>query len=201
MSYGLKAPVLVLNRHFQPVRVTNARRAFVMLYVGTARALDARYEPHDFEAWASMRPHGDDEAIGTAAGPIRVPRILLLTTYSRVPQATVRLSRRNVFLRDGFCCQYCLRKASVRELNLDHVVPRSRGGRSTWDNLVTSCRDCNLRKGGATPEECGMRLPKHPVRPTWSAAVQLAAAPRRFAEWEPFLASLSAVEAAIEGAA
>jgi hypothetical protein len=71
-------------------------------------------------------------------------------------------------------------------------MPRSRGGRSSWDNLVTSCRNCNLRKGGSTPEECGMLLRRAPIRPTWNAAVQLAAAPRRFPEWEPFLAGQSA---------
>lgn len=192
MSYGLSAPVLVLNRSFQPVRVTTARVAFTMLYLGRARALDAAFEPHDFETWAAMRPLAsvvdrEDEWIGTPRGEVRIPRVLLLATYNRVPRAAVRLSRRNVFLRDGYTCQYCGVSPHPRELNLDHVMPRSRGGRSSWENLVTSCRLCNLRKGGSTPEECGMLLRREPVRPTWNAAVQLAAAPRRFREWEPFL--------------
>ncbi len=187
MSHGLSAPVLVLNRHYQPVRVTTARRAFVMMYVGSARALDAAYEIYDFKAWRTIAPTSDDEWVGTAAGPIRIPRLVQLAKYARVPQAAVRLSRRNVFLRDAYTCQYCTRRPPVRDLNLDHVMPRSRGGRSTWENLVTSCRDCNLRKGGATPDEAGMTLLRVPVRPTWTAAVHLAAAPRRFVEWEPFL--------------
>lgn len=167
-----------------------------MMYLGRARALDAAFEPRDFRDWAATVPADGDECIGTLGGPIRVPRVLLLSTYNRVPRAAVRLSRRNVFLRDDHTCQYCGRKSHVRDLNLDHVIPRSRGGGSTWDNLVTSCRDCNLRKGGATPDECGMELGRKPLRPAWMVAVQLEVAPRRFAEWEPFLATQPVLSAA-----
>jgi len=195
VTAGLRSPVLVLNRSFQPVRVTTARQAFEMLFQGRAHALDAVYEPHDFEAWAAVEPARAEEAIGTPRGALRIPRPLLLRTFNRVPRAPVRLSRRNVFLRDGHTCQYCGVRPPVRDLNLDHVVPRSRGGRSTWDNLVTSCRSCNLRKGGQMPDEFGTRPRKVPTRPRWSAAIQLELAPRRFAEWEPFLEALEPVAA------
>lgn len=171
------------------------------MYAGVARALDAGYEPYDFVAWRSRMARPDEESVGTSGGPICVPRLVLLSHYARVPQATVRLSRRNVFLRDAFTCQYCARRPTTRDLNLDHVLPRSRGGRSTWENLVTSCRDCNLRKGGAMPDECGMRLARPPVRPTWSAAAQLAATPRRFVEWEPFLSGVALDDAVLLAAA
>lgn len=184
---GLRSPVLVLNRNFQPVRITDARQGFSMLFLGRARALDAACEPYDFAAWASRAPREDEEAIKTVRGPIAVPRLLLLHEYGRVPRVPLRLSRRHVYLRDEFTCQYCARKPGVRELNLDHVLPRSRGGRSSWENLVTSCRVCNLRKGWATPEEAGMRLLKRPVRPSWTMALQLTAQRRRYREWEPFL--------------
>jgi 5-methylcytosine-specific restriction endonuclease McrA len=184
---GLRSPVLVLNRSYQPVRITDAKQGFSMLYLGRARALDASYEPYDFHSWAARPLAADDEAIGTPRGAIRIPRVLLLLEYKSVPRAPLRLSRRHVYMRDEFTCQYCGNRPGVKELNLDHVVPRSRGGRSTWENLVTSCRVCNLRKGWSTPDECGMRLRKMPVRPSWSMALQLAAQRRRFAEWEPFL--------------
>ncbi|MCS6799015.1 MAG: HNH endonuclease [Myxococcota bacterium] len=196
MSYGLRAPVLVLNRFYQPVRVTSARQAFEMLYMGRARVVAEDFVQLDFAAWLRTAPREGDECIGTVRGPVRVPRVLVLVAYDRVPRVTVRLSRRNVFLRDGHTCQYCGARPPVRELNLDHVVPRSRGGRSTWDNLVTSCRACNLRKGGSMPHECGMQPLRPPIRPRWSAAVQLEAAPRRFAEWEPFLVAPREVAAA-----
>lgn len=187
MSFGLQAPVLVLNRNFQPVRVTRARNAFVMMYVGSARALDSSFESYDWPEWAKLQAEAHDEVIGTLHGALRVPRVIVLISYNRVPRAAVRLSRRNVFVRDGYRCQYCAETPPIRDLNLDHVMPRSRGGKSTWDNLVTSCRPCNLRKGRYTPDELGMRLLREPVRPTWSTAQQLGSTPRRFAEWEPFL--------------
>ncbi len=187
---GLQSPVLVLNRSFQPVRITTARHAFTLLYLGRARALDARYEPVDFEQWSAVAPSIGDDAIGTPRGPIRVPRVLILSGYNRVPSAPLRLSRRNVFLRDAFTCQYCSGRPPLRDLNLDHVLPRSRGGKSSWDNLVTSCRTCNVKKGHATPEECGMIPRSKPHRPNWSMALRMAAPSTRYAEWEPFLAGL-----------
>jgi 5-methylcytosine-specific restriction endonuclease McrA len=188
MPYGLEAPVLLLNRHYQAVRVTSARRAFTLLYVGSARALDDRYEAYDFAQWPQLELPGY-EMIGTMQGAVCVPRVLLLSRYGRVPSTALRLSRRNVYLRDDFTCQYCGEQRPTKDLNLDHVTPRSRGGRATWENLVTSCRGCNFAKGSATPEGAGMRLLRQPVRPSWSTAAALAAAPRSFSEWEPFLST------------
>jgi len=187
MAYGLDAPVLVLNRHYQPVRVTKARRALMLLFVGAAQALDADYELHDFDSWRGLPPGPDGELIGTPSGGLLVPRTVLLMRYARVPATTLRLSRRNVYLRDDYTCQYCARRLGAKELNLDHVTPRCKGGRASWDNLVTSCRRCNFRKGAGSPEAAGMKLLRRPTRPGWTTAVALAAAPRRFSEWEPFL--------------
>ena len=196
MRVGLRSPVLVLNKSYQPVRITDAQQGFSMLFMGRACALDADYQPYDFMAWLAREPSTDDEAIGTPRGAICVPRVLLLNDYNRVPRAPLRLSRRHVYMRDEYTCQYCGTRPGVKDLNLDHVLPRSRGGRSTWENLVTSCRPCNLRKGWATPDEAGMILEKRPVRPSWSMALSLAAQRRRFREWEPFLAQVAALNEA-----
>jgi 5-methylcytosine-specific restriction endonuclease McrA len=187
MAYGLEAPVLVLNRHYAPVRVTRARRALMMLFIGAAKALDAKGDAYDFMRWTQLGPMDGYEAIGTSSGVLHIPRLLLLSRYGRVPNTTLRLSRRNVYLRDDYTCQYCGLRMPARELNLDHVTPRSQGGKATWENLVTSCRRCNFLKGSATPEAAGMRLLKTPARPSWSTAAALAAAPRHFREWEPFI--------------
>lgn len=195
---GLDAPVLVLNRHFQPVRITTARHAFLLLYMARARALDRRFEPLGWTEWSRLDAEADDETIGTSSGRVRVPRVLLLSVYARTPQAPLRLSRRNVFLRDAFTCQYCGDRPAARELNLDHVIPRSRGGRSSWENLVTSCRDCNLEKGWSTPEEAGMNLRRRPARPSWSAALRMAAPTTRYPEWEPFFGAIADDTAAEE---
>jgi hypothetical protein len=189
MPYGLQAPVLVLNRHYQPVRVTPARRAVLLLFGGSAHALDRKYEAYDYERWRRTTPLADDETIGTSSGPLRIPRLLLLHRYGRVPMTALRLCRRHVYMRDEHTCQYCGRRPPVKELNLDHVLPRSQGGIATWENLVTSCKRCNFKKGGRTPDGAGMRLLREPSRPNWTLAAALSAAPRTFEEWEPFLSA------------
>jgi 5-methylcytosine-specific restriction endonuclease McrA len=111
-----------------------------------------------------------------------------LLQYDRTPRVGVRLTRRNLLLRDGYQCQYCGKRPGSRELNVDHVLPRSRGGRDTWDNLVISCRGCNLRKGKRTPVEAGMSLLSAPHQPRWTLAAQIALTTRTpFSEWQPFL--------------
>jgi 5-methylcytosine-specific restriction endonuclease McrA len=190
MSDVLTAPVLVLNRWFQPVHVTSVRRAFVLLYGGVALAVDEQGELHDFRSWRVLPVRDRDEPLPVLGGALRVPRIVHLSRYDRTPRTSVRLSRRNVMLRDDYQCQYCARRPAVRELNIDHVLPRSRGGIDSWENLVTACRVCNLRKGWRTPDEAAMRLLRAPARPRWSTAAQLLLDTRRvYDEWEPFLRS------------
>lgn len=190
MEDPLDLPVLVLNRHFTPVTLTSARRAFVLLYGGAAEALDEAGNLHDFATWSTQPVREGDDGVATLRGALRVPRVLHLLRYDRAPRLAVRLSRRNVMLRDQHQCQYCGRSLAVRELNVDHMQPRSRGGADTWENLVTSCRSCNLKKGHRTPEEAGMRLLSVPRRPRWSAAAHLMHAQLTpFAEWQPYLAA------------
>ena len=188
MSDVLSTPVLVLNRHLQPVQITTAKRAFVLLYGGAAHALDETGDAYDFEVWRTLPLREKDDAIPIIGGRLRIPRVLHLHRYDRTPRATIRLTRRNLMFRDAHQCQYCGKRPPLRELNIDHVLPRSRGGADSWENLVTACRICNLRKGWKTPEEANMRLARRPARPKWSTTAQiLLGAPSRFQEWEPFL--------------
>jgi 5-methylcytosine-specific restriction endonuclease McrA len=184
----LDLPVLVVNRFFQPVQITTARRAFLLLYGGAALAIDEAGDLHDFSAWRRLPVRDRDDRLPIIDGALRVPRVLHLRRYERVRRPTIRLTRKNVMLRDGHQCQYCARRPAVRDLNIDHVLPRSRGGPDSWENLVTACRPCNLRKGWRTPEEASMRLIRTPVPPRWSTAAQiLIGAPHAFEEWSPFL--------------
>lgn len=189
MTDVLSTRVLVLNRYFQPIRLTTARRAIVLLYAGVALAVDESGTTYDFDAWYKLPVREEDDAIPIVGGALRVPRVVHLCRYDLVPRAPVRLTRRNVMLRDEHQCQYCAKRPPLRELNIDHILPRSRGGPDTWENLVTACRVCNLRKGYRTPEEAGMRLLRKPSRPRWTivAQLQLEARNYHFKEWEPFL--------------
>jgi 5-methylcytosine-specific restriction endonuclease McrA len=188
----LDAAVLVLNRSFLPVHVTSVRRAFILLYQGIAKAVDERYDTFDFEAWRAQSVRGSEESIGTVAGRVRVPRVVQLVLFDRVPRRHVRFSRTNIYARDRNTCQYCGRRKTRAELNLDHVIPRSQGGRTTWENVVCSCVDCNRRKGGRTPRQARMRLFKAPQRPRWTPTVGMVPPGQTHPTWGPFLSILDA---------
>jgi 5-methylcytosine-specific restriction endonuclease McrA len=199
----LNSPVLVLNRSYLPVHVTSVRRAFSLVYQGIARVVDGEYRTFDFEQWSRLRvvngherrhngydletPQNGAEWIGTSRGRLAAPRVIVLSVFDRVPRRHVRFSRSNVMTRDGFTCQYCGERPPRSQLNLDHVVPRAHGGRSTWENVVASCLECNRRKGGRTPEQAGLRLLRAPARPRWTPLATLPLAHVRHDEWRPFL--------------
>lgn len=184
----LDSNVLVLNRYYQPVNVTTVRRAFTLLYQGTAKAIDRQYRTFDFESWTELSASVNDrDVVHTVARAIRVPRVIMLQVYDRMPLLRVRFSRQNIFLRDKNTCQYCGQKKPRVDLNLDHVVPRSQGGRTSWTNVVCSCIRCNLKKGGRTPEEANMALLSEPKRPTWSPFERQGEQEVAYEDWRPFL--------------
>jgi 5-methylcytosine-specific restriction endonuclease McrA len=188
----LNTKVLVLNRSFLPVHVTSVRRAFALLYQGVAEAVNDQYQTFDFASWSELSISVHDDTVGLVDRAIRVPRVILLLTYDRLPKRQVRFSRFNVYSRDRNTCQYCGVKFSRAELNLDHVVPRSQGGLSTWENVVCSCHPCNRRKGGRTPAEAGMHLLHAPRRPEWTPFMLETFSLRRYREWLPFLSTVDA---------
>lgn len=157
--------VLVLNSLYQAVQVTGVRRAFRLFYAGRARAITRDFVSHDFENWCDLPPDADHEVIRTPSRAIRVPKVIQLVLYDRLPNREVRFTRRNIFYRDRNRCQYCGRVFSQKELNLDHVAPISRGGTSCWANVVCACVPCNTRKGARLPSEAGMSLIRTPKRP------------------------------------
>jgi 5-methylcytosine-specific restriction endonuclease McrA len=182
----LDSNVLVLNRSYLPIHITSVRRAFSLIYRGTAVAVNDNYETFDFAAWTRVDANSD-ERVGTPDGKIRVPRVILLQGYDRVPRRHVRYSRVNIFARDNYTCQYCGNKPHRSKLNLDHVIPRSLGGRTTWENVVCSCIDCNRRKGGRTPTQARLRLQRRPTKPSWTPMLTHIGAKIRYEEWRPFL--------------
>jgi 5-methylcytosine-specific restriction endonuclease McrA len=183
----MNGAVLVLNRNFQPVHITSVKRGFSMLYQGIARAIDDQYRLYDFSNWAELAVARDDDCISTIARPLRIPRVLVLSAFEKLPQIRVRLTRMNIYARDENTCQYCGKKGKRGELNIDHVVPRTLGGRTTWDNVVCSCITCNLKKGGRTPEQAGLRLSKKPVRPRWTPMFRGNGRVGPHRSWIPFL--------------
>ena len=145
------------------------------------------YETFDFDSWRIKPVEVEADRVGTVDGAIQVPRVIVLLSFDRMPKRHVRFSRINIFARDHFMCQYCSARPPRSELNLDHVVPRAHGGRTTWENVVCCCIPCNRRKGGRTPEQAGLPLLRRPMRPRWTPLMSLAPASARHQEWRPFL--------------
>jgi 5-methylcytosine-specific restriction endonuclease McrA len=183
----LQSKSLVLNRSYLPIHITSVRRATVLLYQGVARVVDARYQTFDYRAWCERGLEPGEEKLGLVGRAMAAPRVILLVHFDRAPRRYVRFTRYNVYARDANTCQYCGRRLPRHELNLDHVVPRSQGGQSTWENIVCSCHGCNRRKGGRTPEQSGIRLLRRPTRPAWTPFMVHAAGAHRYREWSAFL--------------
>jgi 5-methylcytosine-specific restriction endonuclease McrA len=182
----LQRPTLVLNRNWQPVNVATVERALTMLWNESARVVD----PHDYQMytwadWSQLTPIEGEPFIQAIRMRLRVPEVITLTDYDRLPAAAVSFSRRNIFKRDHYTCQYCGVQPGSEELTIDHVVPRAQGGTSTWTNCVLACVACNKRKADRTPDQAGLRLRKQPVRPNWKP---LYASPGvRIASWSKFV--------------
>ena len=205
---SLNAPVLVLNKMWMAVRVTSAKRAFSLLFRDLAEAIrvdDGSYTAHDFDSWTQLSAarqrflydEGDDDPGGEFLGHydwvstvrmhIAVPKIIRLLGYDRLPRQDVKLNRRNVFARDRNHCQYCGRHFPTSELSLDHVVPRSQGGKSTWLNLVCCCVACNAKKGGRTPQQAHIKLICEPIKPKRNPVINLRLGNEKYASWKAFL--------------
>ncbi len=186
-SCVLDQRTLVLNRSWVAITTTTVRHAISMVYQGAARVIcHETYRTHDFLSWSEIAAILDEPSIRTISVRLRVPEIIVLAGYDGFPQRKVAFSRRNLYRRDRFMCQYCGVKPGTEELTIDHVVPRSRGGRSSWENCVLACVSCNKRKSNRLVAQAGMKLYKRPVAPHWSWDVEVAVGHRR-ASWGQFL--------------
>ncbi|MBI4568593.1 MAG: HNH endonuclease [Planctomycetes bacterium] len=189
----LSEQVLLLNRHFTPVGVIDVRECFGLLAREVAEVVDVRdgaWQQFSFDEWLELgdvEPLPDDDWISTVTLRIRVPRVLRLRIYDRVHRRDVKFSRRAVFLRDEYRCVYCGRRLPASKLSLDHVLPRSLGGESRWENLVTACMPCNVRKGQRTPDKAGMRLLYRPARPSFHPVIASAMRNEKYRVWRVFL--------------
>ena len=150
----MNGEVLVLNSDYEPLNICNIRRAIGLIHLGKADVL-----------------HAEDVSIQSLAGGLPRPSVVRLKYHVKRPTPQLRLSRRSIFARDHFTCQYC--GLVGKELTLDHVIPRRNGGPSTWENLVTCCRKCNTKKGDRSLQQSGMHLRKVPRRPRYVPFISL----------------------------
>lgn len=191
-SIILQSPVLVLNRLWQAVNVCTARRALTLLFEGRAEVVyenpGGQFQTFDFDRWQSFsQKQGSNEMVNTVSFRIGIPRVILLAVFDRFPKKEVKFTRHNIFERDKNTCQYCGKTFDRVELNLDHVVPRDRGGPTNWENIVCSCIPCNTRKANRTPREASLKLIKTPVRPKWRPFMQVNLRSNSHDSWKHFL--------------
>lgn len=181
--------VLVLNRSWLAVNVANVRRAVCLVALGHAHVVDPdSFATHDFDDWVERSAVKSSGALCGIGFCFRIPEIIVLTRYNGRQSRGLKLSRRNVIERDEATCQYCGRRAEMSTLTIDHVVPKSRGGQTCWENVVAACTGCNDSKGDRTPEEAGMSLRREPRRPRWASTISARLAGRGKTSWERFLA-------------
>ncbi len=187
----LNSQVLVLNRLWQAINVCSVRRAFTLLCAGHAQVVNAdgrNFSTHDFESWRSFSTQTPgDEMVHTISFKIRVPRVIVLLLFDRMPRKEVKFTRHNIFERDKNTCQYCGKHFERKDLNLDHIIPRDKGGATTWENIVCSCIPCNTRKGNRLPHEAHMKLIRKPERPKWRPFVHITFDSQLHESWRHFI--------------
>lgn len=183
----IEGSALVLNRSYVPVHITSIKRAICLVFKGIAKIVDQQYQVYDFKSWSELSVSLKDERINMTEKAIRVPRVIMLQYYDKVPRRDVRLSRENVYLRDRNTCQYCGKRYKRSNINIDHVIPLSQGGETVWENVVCSCISCNSKKGGRTPKEAGLKLLKKPGPPKYSLFMNVSPKENLFNLWHVYM--------------
>lgn len=187
MTLLLDEKTLVLNRSWHAIHVTTVRRALTLLYQNLAKVVSPdTFEMHDFASWADLAEARGRKCVKSVTLRVPVPEVIVLRGYDGVPVRRVAFSRRNIYRRDRYTCQYCGRRRPSEDLSIDHVVPRSREGRTSWTNCVLACLRCNVKKGSRTLAAASMRLRSEPTEPDWAPHVELTVGYRR-QSWSKFI--------------
>lgn len=192
MSHILnKATVLVLNRHWQAINVRTPAEAFCQMATQAATGLEIegadRIRPVTWDEWLTLPIREQDASVQTVRGPIRVPTVVVAVNFAHVPKKRPKLCARSIRERDGNRCQYTGRLLKPNEGSLDHVLPRSRGGRDAWENLVWAAKEVNQRKADRLPHEAGLKLLSVPRAPQELPVTALIRNTAGVQDWRLFL--------------
>lgn len=187
-SSVLSRDTLVLNRSWLAIATTPVRHALTLVFTGAASAIQPEtFEVHGFESWSELIVPDHEDSVTTVNMELRVPEVIVLQRFAGIPRQTLPFTRRNLVRRDRSQCQYCGCRPSNSDLSIDHVIPRSAGGETSWENCVLACVRCNRRKGNKLAHEVGMRLMREPRAPQWSPIFEVAQTHKREA-WKRFVA-------------
>lgn len=183
--------VLVLNKNWQAVGIKSPADTFAMLMTDAATGLDIRgldyMIPLCWSDWVQLPVGEEDDFVQTINQKIKIPKVIILSRFDKVPKKRPRFSQKNIWIRDNFTCQYTGKKLKPGEGNIDHIVPKSRGGETDWSNCVLACKKVNAKKANATPEEAGLRLLKRPEPPKELPVYHYITNRHGIKEWDIFL--------------
>ena len=162
---SLLKPILILNKSWVAIRTSTVKVAIKIVFAGRASFVDKEYTVYDWEDWSSLIVEKDEEFIQSVRKKIKIPEVIVLKTYSHVPIRRLRLTKRNLMIRDKYVCQYTGKPLKPSELDIDHVLPQSKGGKNSWDNMVVTSIELNRKKDNKTTEEAGLKLIRKPTEP------------------------------------
>ena len=171
LRFGIMEQVLLLNITYEPLRIINWKKAITMLCLGKVEVIEEY-----------------SREIHSVSFTVKLPSVVRLLRLVKRPKTPVKFSRQNIYARDRYRCQYCGARFATEDLTYDHVIPKSRGGKTQWKNIVTCCIDCNRKKGGRKPSEASMKLIRKPKRPTWVPAIRITIGYREIPQtWRDYL--------------
>lgn len=169
----LRQRALVLNKAWIPISTITIRGALILLFRDKANIVcHESYNVYDIDRWIDLSKDQED-GIKASSMYIAKPEVILLKDFAKVPNRKLAFTRKNLYRRDDFTCQYCYKRFSASKLTIDHVKPRSKGGLSTWENCVLACVDCNGKKGSKSLEQVNFVLKKKPKKPEWSPIAEV----------------------------
>lgn len=198
--------VLALNRSYIPVGIVTLQKAFKKLVSNRANVVhvteNGYYEDHDITSWAEFsilkkmigdELNGFEDWINSSEEAIEAPRIIRYLDYNKIYSNKIRFSRKNIFIRDHYKCQYCGLVKDIKKLQLEHVIPKSKGGKTTWVNTVCACNDCNDKKRDRTPIEAGMQIIRKPFTPRFlptQSMKHFSWDKNKYESWENFVSNV-----------
>jgi len=182
--------VLILNKHWIPVNITSVKHSLSLMYTDNAKGVVVDKDlvvSLSWNEWKKLDASNDDFNIKTIQKQIKVPKVIVLNHYDKIPRQAVKFTQKNLWLRDNFTCQYTGKKLTKLTGNIDHVIPKSQGGKTSWENCVIAHKQINDKKADKTPEQAGLRLTKTPAAPKLMPVSFYIINKNKIKEWELFL--------------
>ena len=190
MNYINKHNVLILNKHWIPINTTTARHSFALMYSENAKGImieEDKVVPLEWNEWVSLNLKENDRTVKTVRGFVKIPTVIVLNHYDKIPRQIIKFTQKSLWERDNFTCQYTGKKVTRTNGNIDHIIPRSQGGKTSWENCVIAHKEINAIKADRTPEQAGLKLLKKPSAPRIMPVSFYIRNREEVKDWEMFL--------------